>query len=70
VDLDNIDLAFQISFLCYLQAEIYLFKVKFLESARLNFYFRSDRTVFPMCYLDRIFKDVFNDVLHVIVFAV
>jgi len=34
-----------------------------MESANLNFYFRSGRTVFPMCYLDRISKDLSNDAI-------
>jgi len=41
-----------------------------LESAILNFYFRSGSTVFPMFQLDRMFKDLSNDVLRAIFFAV
>jgi len=33
------------------------------ESAILNFYLRSGRTIFPMCHLDRILKVLSNDVL-------
>jgi len=41
-----------------------------LESAILNFYFRSGRTVFTMCHMDGIFEDFSNDVLQAILFAV
>jgi len=41
-----------------------------LESAIVNCYFRSGFTVFAMCPLDRGFKDLSNDVLHAILFAV
>jgi len=71
VDLENIDFAFKIVFLCCLQAEIYVFMVKFRCGVRhLDFYFRSARTVFSMFYVDRIFKDLSNDVLQAILFAV
>jgi len=70
VELENIDFALQM-FLCCLEArDICLRSSSGLESAILNFYFRSARTVLPMCHMDRIFKDFSNDVLQAILFAV
>jgi len=68
-----IDLAFQITFIvAYKLNYVCLSSSSGLESAILNFFFPSGRTVFPMCQLDRIFKDLSNNVglLQDILFAV
>jgi len=46
-------------------------KVKFRSGVRhLKCRLRSSRTLFPMCHMDRHFKDLSNDVLQTILFAV
>jgi len=71
VDVENIDQAFKISFLCCIQAEIYvLCNNSGLESAILNFYSRSGHKIIPMSELDTVLKDISNDSSQDILFAV